>query len=90
MLYDLLFSWQKEIIDKFENRNKFALYLDMGLGKTPISLAFAERHKCNKIIIITIEKKASETINVDGSFLNWASRMDNNYNYYILFKNKKQ
>lgn len=82
MLYNLLFSWQKEIIDKFENRNKFALYLDMGLGKTPISLAFAERHKCNKIIIITIEKKASEDVNVDGSFLNWASKMEFDYNTY--------
>lgn len=31
MLYDLLFPWQKQIIDKFENRKRFALYLDMGL-----------------------------------------------------------
>ena len=31
MLYDLLFDWQKRIIDRFEDRNRFALFLDMGL-----------------------------------------------------------
>lgn len=31
MLYDLLFNWQKRIIDQFENRDRFALFLDMGL-----------------------------------------------------------
>lgn len=31
MLYDLLFPWQKKIVDQFEDRNRFALFLDMGL-----------------------------------------------------------
>ena len=82
MLYDLLFPWQKQIIDKFEDKRKFALYLDMGLGKTPVSLAFAERHHCNKIIIVSIEKKAIETADVDGSFLNWSTKMEKKYNAY--------
>ena len=84
MLYDLLFDWQKRIVDQFENRKRFGLFLDMGLwlGKTIVSLAFAERHNCNKIIIITIDKKAREGVEIKGSFLNWASQMDKKYNLY--------
>lgn len=31
MLYDLLFDWQKRIVDQFENKKRFGLFLDMGL-----------------------------------------------------------
>lgn len=82
MLYNLLFDWQKNIVNKLENKNRYGLFLDMGVGKTPISLALAEKHKSNKIIIISIDKKARETIDEEGSFLYWASKMDIQYNMY--------
>ena len=31
MIYDMLFDWQKQIIDKFEDKKRFGLFLDMGL-----------------------------------------------------------
>jgi len=82
MLYDELYTWQKQIIDKFEDRKSFALYLDMGLGKTPVSLAFAERHKCSKILIVSIDKKVRETEDVSGSFLWWSNKLEMTYNKY--------
>lgn len=82
MLYDSLFDWQKSIIDNFKDRDNFALYLDMGLGKTIISLAFAECHKSEKILIVTTDLKANEDENVKGSFLNWAKKMEIPYNFY--------
>lgn len=82
MLYDKLYSWQKQIIEDFIDKKEFGIFLDMGLGKTPISLAFAEAHKCRKILIITINKKAIEDENVQGSFLNWAQEMEIKYNLY--------
>lgn len=82
MLYDILYPWQKQIVDKFEDRTRFGLFLDMGLGKTPVSLAFAERHRCTKVIIVSIDKKAREDANVPGSFANWAGKMEKQYNIY--------
>ena len=82
MLYDYLYDWQKPIIDQFKDRNTFGLYLDMGLGKTLLSLAFAEQQKSEKILIITIETKACETEDQDGSFLYWAKKMEIPYSFY--------
>lgn len=79
-LYNKLYDWQKIIVDAYKERKSFGLYLDMGLGKTPISLAFAEYHKCNKIIIITLKSKTLETIDDIGSFEYWISQMEKNYN----------
>lgn len=31
MIYKELFDWQQEIIDRFEDRKAFGLFLDMGL-----------------------------------------------------------
>lgn len=82
MLYNKLFDWQKQIVDKFQDRQRFGLFLDMGLGKTPVSLGFAERHGCNKILIVSIDKKVRETEDVDGSFFWWAKFMAKPYNLY--------
>ena len=84
-IYEKLYDWQKTIIDKYKSRRNFGLFLDCGTGKTPISLAFAEVNKCNKIIIITINSKATEDENVSGSWLNWALKSNIKYN----FKNKE-
>lgn len=31
MLYNKLFDWQKQIVDKFGDKRRFGLFLDMGL-----------------------------------------------------------
>lgn len=82
MIYEKLFTWQKSIVDKFKERNNFGLFLDMGLGKTPLSLAFAEQNDCTKVIIITINAKATETIDVGGSWLNWANQSSIKYKLF--------
>lgn len=83
-LYNKLYDWQKKIVDKYKDKESYGLFLDMGLGKTPISLAFAEANHCTKIIVITINAKSLESENIRGSWLNWASQMSLLYN----FKNK--
>ena len=82
MIYNKLFDWQKQIIEEYEERDQFGLFLDMGLGKTPLSLAFAEAHDSDKILIISINKKALEDETVDYSFLWWAKYMEIPYNLY--------
>ena len=53
-LYKKLYPYQQNIIENNLHRKSYGLFLDMGLGKTLLSLAFAEAHNCTKIIIITI------------------------------------
>lgn len=72
MIYDKLYDWQKQIVDKYKNRQAFGLFLDCGLGKTPLSLAFAESNSCTKVMIVTINSKATESASVDGSWWNWS------------------
>lgn len=79
MIYDKLYKWQQNIIQKFKYRNSLGLFLDMGLGKTPISLGFAEYKNCQKVLVVTINSKAMETKDVDGSWLNWASQSTMEY-----------
>lgn len=76
MIYDTLYDWQKEIVDKYKDRPAFGLFLDCGLGKTPLSLAFAEANKCTKVLVITINSKAIEDNNIDGSWWGWAEKSD--------------
>lgn len=78
-IYEKLFPWQKKVVDKFYEKSSFGLFLDMGLGKTPLSLAFAEKHECNKIIVITINSKALESKEVEGSFLFWSAQANIDY-----------
>lgn len=79
MIYKMLFDWQKKVVDKFVSRKSFGLFLDMGTGKTPISLAFAEQNECTKVIIVTINPKALESKDVDDSWFGWASKSKMNY-----------
>ena len=87
-IYDKLYDWQKIIFEEFKNRNRLGLFLDMGLGKTPLSLAFAEYHNCNKIIVISLKSKIIETIEDEGSFEFWINKMDIEYN--IIKKSSKK
>ncbi len=87
MIYDKLFDWQKAIIDKYKDKENFGIWLDMGLGKTPISLAFAEKHRCSKIILISLKNKILETDKETGSFLNWLNQ--SNIIYNVIYKTSK-
>lgn len=80
-LYKKLYPYQQNIIENNLHRKSYGLFLDMGLGKTLLSLAFAEAHNCTKIIIITINSKALEDENVNGSFLWWAKQSNIKYNF---------
>lgn len=73
-IYEKLYRWQKTVVDKFKDRDAFGLFLDMGLGKTPTSLAFAEQNDCTKVIVISINAKATESKEVSGSWFDWASK----------------
>lgn len=75
-LYNLLFPWQKNLVDKFKDRQSYGLFLDMGLGKTPISLAFAEANHCEKVIVVTLNGKVYEPKTLKDSWYGWASRSD--------------
>lgn len=81
-IYNMLFPYQKNIVDQFKSKDKYGLFLDMGLGKTPTSLAFTEVNNCTKLLIVTINSKATEKITDRGSWLNWADKSDIKYNFY--------
>ena len=81
-LYEKLFDYQKNIVDKFKDRQSFGLFLDMGLGKTILSLAFSEVNNCTKVIIITINAKANESESVKDSWLGWAKQSSIKYNLH--------
>lgn len=81
-LYGQLFDYQQRIVDKFKSRKSFGLFLDMGLGKTILSLALAEVNKCGKVIIITINSKAEESSAIKDSWLGWASQSAIKYDFH--------
>lgn len=86
MLYEKLFDWQRKIVERYEDRENLGLFLDMGLGKTPLALGFAELHNCTKIMIITLNGKVNEKQSVSGSWRDWISQMK--FEYQILGKKK--
>ena len=84
-VYNKLFNWQQEIVDKYKSRERFGLFLDMGLGKTPISIAFAEENKSDKILVITLNSKSQEPASLEGSWAYWL----NVAGYNIISKKTK-
>ena len=82
-IYNKLYPWQQSLVQSIFDKQSFGIWLDMGLGKTPISLALAEQHECTKVIVITINSKVLESETVSGSWLNWANESDVKYTYSI-------
>lgn len=74
MIYDILYPWQKKIVDSLSDKRAYGLFLDMGLGKTPLSLALCERHKCDRVLVVTLKSKAVESEFVDGSWKFWLTK----------------
>ncbi len=88
MLYEILYPWQKSIVDKFKNRPAFGLFLDMGLGKTILSLAMAEQNNITSLLVISVNSKAEESVDVDGSWLNWSSKFSIELNQFNKWSDK--
>lgn len=80
-IYEKLYDFQQRIVDKFKMKSAFGLFLDMGLGKTPTSLALAEANNCTKVIIVTLNTKACEPVTLDGSWADWAAQSSLNYTW---------
>ena len=75
MIYPMLYDWQKEIVDSLAKKPAFGLWLDCGLGKTVQALALAEKTGAEKILIITPNAKACESITTSGSWQQWATKL---------------
>jgi len=82
MIYDKLYDWQKSLVDKIKDKDAYGLWLDCGLGKTPISLALAEINKCNKILVITLTSKVMESD--ASSFEGWSANLTPSYEFIRL------
>ena len=73
MIYDKLYDWQKEIVDRLAARQAFGLWLDCGLGKTVQALALAEKTGSTKVV--TPNAKACESVLTPGSWQQWAAQL---------------
>lgn len=73
-IYEKLYQYQKNIVDRFKDKQSWGLFTDMGTGKTPTSLALAEANKCERIIVVTLNAKACETESMEGSWKWWAKQ----------------
>jgi hypothetical protein len=84
----MLYPWQLKIVEKFARKPAFGYFLDMGLGKTPIAMASAEYVNATKVLVISINSKATEKETVKGSWLWWSSH--STLNYDLLDKNSNE
>ena len=64
MLYDLLYPYQKKIVDDLKVYDSSALFMDVGTGKSITSLSLYEQkqlqNKCDKLLIICLCAKIEE------------------------------
>lgn len=63
-MYDILYDYQKKIVDELKNFTGTGLFLDVGCGKSITSLALAEykmqHNNVNKVVIICLCPKIEE------------------------------
>ena len=64
MLYDLLYDYQKNIVNDLKDYDASALFMDVGTGKSITSLALYEQKlvqkKCKKLLIVCLCAKLNE------------------------------
>ena len=64
MLYNLLYPYQKNIVDDLKDFDSSALFMDVGTGKSITSLALYEQKlvqsKCKKLLIVCLCAKLNE------------------------------
>lgn len=64
MLYNLLYPYQKNIVDDLKDFDSSALFMDVGTGKSITSLALYEQklvqNKCKKLLIVCLCAKLNE------------------------------
>ena len=64
MLYNLLYDYQKNIVNDLKDFNSCALFMDVGTGKSITSLALYEQkviqQKCKKLLIVCLCAKINE------------------------------
>lgn len=64
MIYDLLYEYQKNIVNDLKDYNSCALFMGLGTGKSITSLALYEQKliqkKCKKLVIICLCAKINE------------------------------
>ena len=64
MVYELLYPYQKGIVDDLKDFDSSALFMDTGTGKSITSLALYEQKlvqkKCNKLLIVCLCAKINE------------------------------
>ena len=64
MLYNLLYDYQRKIVDDLKDLDVSALFMDVGTGKSITSLALYEQklitNKCNKLLIVCLCAKINE------------------------------
>ncbi|WP_434335090.1 SNF2-related protein [Mycoplasma capricolum subsp. capricolum] len=82
-IFNKLFDWQKELIIKNKHKNQLGLFLDMGSGKTILSLGFCEINQVDAIIIIASRSKTLETADQDASFTNY---LQNDLKFKVYLK----
>lgn len=78
-IYNKLLKWQQNVVDKFKNKQSLGLFLDMGTGKTPLSLAFAEVNNCTRLIVISLNSKVLESPSKNDSWYGWCSQSSIKY-----------
>ena len=79
-VYNELFEYQQNIVNNIKDKLSYGLFLDMGLGKTPIAVALSEINNCSKILVVTLNNKACEKIEDKGSWGYWFDKSSIKYN----------
>ena len=64
MIYNLLYPYQKTIVNDLKDFDSCGLFMDVGTGKSITSLALYEQKtiqgKCNKLVIVCLCAKLNE------------------------------